>query len=117
MPILPEKIKAKPELTTLVNTARGYCNDNKKFILMHYGICKKVCGDDNAKKSIKNILELVSETEEGNKKLDLSVTELKQSAQHVSEVCQKILEVPDDVIKETIEKFCLFVELITKQFV
>lgn len=117
LPVVPEYLKNKPEFDNLVKTVKTYCSKNKEFILVHYGVCKKLCDDPNAKKSIKNILAVVDGTEEGNKRLDDSVKELKEVAERISEGCRTLIETPDATIRENIEKFCLYIEILTQQFV
>jgi hypothetical protein len=117
LPIIPQYIKDKPEFGPCINTIKNYCTQNKNFVLVHYGASKKICDDQNTKKSIKNILSVVDGTEEGNKKLNDSVKELKDLAGCISAACQTLIETPDDVIKENIEKFALYIEIITQQFV
>lgn len=44
------------------------------------------------------------------------MVELKDAAKYISEVCQRVIESDNETIKENIEKFCLFIEILTKQF-
>jgi hypothetical protein len=72
---------------------------------------KKICEDGRSAQSIRNITSLLDEPE----KLENSAKEIKTAAEHLIGVCNMVLETPDQDIIETMEKFCLYVELITKQ--
>lgn len=115
-PILPIKIKEDPTVVGLVDTLTNYCSDDKSFVFVHYVICKKMCEDPKAAESIRNIISLVQDTPESKLKLENSVVELKDAAKYISEVCQRVIESDNETIKENIEKFCLFIEILTKQF-
>lgn len=116
LPILPDKIKNQPAVEQLVSTINNYCSDDKSFVFAHYVVCKKMCSDERSVESIRNILALVQDTEESNEKLKTSVAEIKECAKHISSVCESVIATEDEKIEEAIEKFCLFVEILTKQF-
>lgn len=117
VPCLPEKIKNNPEISSILSTIPGYCNNDKNFVLVHYGVLKKACTDPSTIKTIQNITELVDDSENSQIKLRESSLEIKNAARHVSEICRVIIESSDETIIENVEKFCLFVEILTKQFV
>lgn len=116
LPILPVKIKEDPNVVSLVDTFQNYCSDDKSFVFVHYVICKKMCEDPKAVQSIRNIINLVQDTPESKEKLDNSVQEIKEGARYLTGVCESVINADDETIRENIEKFCLFVEILTKQF-
>lgn len=118
VPILPAKIKEDPTCKSLLDSIPNYCSNDKNFVMVHYGLVKKLCSEENGKKSILSIIDLVDPgSESGALKLTNSVQEIKTAASTISEICTKILSVPDSEIQEEIEKFCLYVEILTKQFI
>ena len=117
VPILPTKIKEDPTIKSLLDSIPNYCSDDKRFVMVHYGLVKKMCLEESGRKSISSIIDLVDPgSESGALKLTNSVQEIKTAAASISEICTKILSVPDSEIQEEIEKFCLYVEILTKQF-
>lgn len=117
VPCIPANYLEKPEISSILSVIPRYCDDDKKFVLVHYGIVKKLCSDPNTLKAIKNITDLVDESPESKIKLKESVSEIKVAASRISEICQSIIEADDIKIEEKIEEFCLFVDILTRQFV
>lgn len=116
LPVLPEKIKNDPLASSYLNDLSTYCNDDKKFVFLHYGVCKKVCDDPNSRQAISNLTDLVQDNEESREKLRISVVEIKKAAEHLMNICKSITESPDHEVQDKIEMICLYIDLITKQF-
>lgn len=116
VPVLPEKIKTEPAVDKLLSAIPTYCSNDKNFVMIHYGLVKKMCSEESGRRSIANIIELVNDTPESQEKLANSATEIKQAAETISGLCAKILSASDSDIIENVERFCLYVDILTKQF-
>lgn len=115
-PILPDAFKADPIISTLLTSLPVYCNDQKKFLMLHYGVVYKLCSEENGIRSIRNLIEILDDNEESKAKLNGTGREAKQVATAIIRVCEKVLATPDEEIVENVEKFCLYVDILTKQF-
>ncbi len=116
VPVLPERIKTEPTVDKILSTIPTYCTNDKNFVMIHYGLVKKMCSEESGRRSIANIIELVSDTPESRIKLANSAVEIKQAAETISGLCAKILSASDEDIIENVERFCLYVDILTKQF-
>lgn len=113
-PILPESIKSS-EAYQMKNTILEFLKTPKGVLMVNAAI-GKAFKSESFVQSANNLTALVDETPEGTEKLNKSVTELKTAATTIKEHCFKIEEIPEDELREKIEKFCLFISLIQDQF-
>lgn len=114
-PLLPasfkesEAYKIKTALFTYASTLKG--------TLVINAAIAKAFASESFLQSATNISKVVDDTEEGQLKLESSVSELKNVAKIIKEYCIDLEETPDDRVKEKIEKFCLYVSFIRDNFV
>lgn len=113
----PEGLLKKPEISNFLEGIPDYCSDDKKFVLVHYGVVKKFCSDPHNLELIRNIIGLVDETPESRPRMDRAIYEIKTIARHIAQICQGIIEAEDLKIEEKLEEFSLFVDILTRQFV
>lgn len=110
-PALPEPLKVA--VMPMIEDIKNSIKIKKNFLMLHYVTMKKICEDPRSQQNIKNMVALLDNEEE----LERAALDLKNGARHLIDVCQGILDAPDEDIIENVEKICLYTKYITAQHI